>query len=113
MAAGKWRVVVVFDRQLDRLRDRIAFHPRDQRQREIEPRGYAAAGHDIAILDDTGLFVAGAHEREQMRIAPVRRRAFTLEQPCAAEQERAGADARHQLRASGLTRNEVDRRSVV
>src|SRR3546814_16224749 len=48
-----------------------------------------------------------------MRIGPMRRRALAREQSGAAEQEGAGANARHPPRVRGLPRDKIDRRAVV
>ena len=58
------------------LRHRVAVQSADQRQREIEPRRHPAAGHQIAILDDSRRHRFGADQRQQMGIGPMRRRAL-------------------------------------
>ena len=84
MAADEGRSRVIFDRKLDGLCDLVALQSSDQRQREIEARGHAAAGDDIPVFDDPCGFVGRADQRQQMRIAPVRRRAPARQQARAA-----------------------------
>lgn len=74
----------------------------DQREREVDPRGDAGGGPDVAVphVDavgvDADLRIAAA---ETVGAVPVRGRAPSVEEPCRREQEGAGADARHAPRA--------------
>ena len=51
-AGAEWRRRRIFEIELDRLRDLLAGELGDQRQREIDARGHAAAGHEIAVAHD-------------------------------------------------------------
>ena len=85
---------------------------RDQRQREIDACGHAAAGHEIAVADDPRLNGNRAESCEQIVRRPMGGRAFSLEQSRSAEHERSGAHRSDEPRPLRLPLHEVDRRLV-
>ena len=66
----------------------------------------------MAILDDAAADEFGTDQRQQMRVAPVRRGALAVEQSGAAKQKCARADAGYPLGVRRLTRDEIDRRGI-
>ena len=82
-------------------------------QGEVDSRGHAAAGDDIAV-DHHALGDRRRAERAQHLAAhPVRRGALALKQSRGAEHQRAGAHARDVARAFRLTADEVERLGIV
>ena len=85
---------------------------RDQRQREIDACGHAAAGHEIAVADDPRLNGNRAESLEQIVRRPMGGRALSLEQSRSAEHEGAGAHRSDEPRPFRLLSHKGDRRLV-
>ena len=70
-------------------------------QGEVDPRRHAASGDAIAVEDNALGHRFGAEQGKLVAPGPVAGGAVAAEQPGGAEDERAGAHARHPLRVGG------------
>src|SRR5262249_56144325 len=80
MAAMEGRLRVVFDPELDCLRGGLARDLRDDAQPEIDARGDASGGDQVAVSHHPGLLVGRPDERQEIRKGPMRRRPTAPEQ---------------------------------
>lgn len=76
----------------------LAANARGERQREVDPRRHAAAGHAVAIEYHALGHRLGAEPGELVARSPVRGGAIAAQQPGGGEQQRSGAHARHPRR---------------
>ena len=90
---------VIFERELDQPGMRLAADRGGEREREVDAGGDAAAGDAVAVEDDALGDRLGAEQGEMLAPGPVAGGAIAAEQPGGAEDQRAGADAGHPLRA--------------
>ena len=83
MAGVEGRRGVVLDAELDRLRHLRPGELGDDGEGEVDARRDAAGGEDVAVADDARLLVAGADQRQQVDVGPVRRGPPPLRNPAA------------------------------
>ena len=91
-AGRERRLGGVFQVQLDGLRDVGPCEFGDQRQGEVDPRRHAGSRDDALVAHDARLDRNGAEGGEEIERSPMRRRAFSPQQPGGAEGQRSGAD---------------------
>ena len=112
MTRAEWRGGRIFEIERDRLGDLFARELGEQRQREIDAGGHAAAGHEVVVAHDPRLNRNCAEGLEQVVRRPMGGRALSLQQSGGAEHERAGADRSDEPRPVRLPPHEGDRRLV-
>ena len=85
----------------------------DQREREVDAGGDAGGGEDAPVPDVDRVRVdghGGEAAAQRRGVLPVRGGPAALQQPGAAERERAGADGRDPARVRGQVRDRPDER---
>jgi hypothetical protein len=113
MTAIERRRRVILDAELDGLRDRLAGNLGDRTEAEIDARGDAACGDDVAVSHEPGLLVRGSDKGQEIRVGPVRRGTPSAEQAGGTQNERAGADRGDILCAARLRADELDGLPIV
>lgn len=79
----------IFERELHRFGLGPAEKPGDQKETEIDPRGDAAGGYQVSVLDDARVDGNGAEFGEEIMRVPMRRRPLALEQAGGTEHQGA------------------------
>src|SRR5271156_6729816 len=79
--AVEWRLRVVFDTDLDRLRHGVACDATDEMQRHVDAGGDAGRRDDLAILDDALGARIGGELAQFLEPRPMRSRRPSFEQP--------------------------------
>src|SRR5215831_5888901 len=108
MAGSKWRIGIVFETQLDCLRDRFTGDLGHDTKAKVDPRRNPARGDHVPVFDHAAPLMCRANERQQLRKGPVGRCTAPSEEPSNAENEGAGAYRRHVLRPSRLPSDEFN-----
>src|SRR5262245_32679 len=85
MSGIEWWRRVVLDAELDCLGGRLTRNLRYDAESEIDPRGDASCGDDVAVLYDPCFLVCRPDERQEIGISPMRRRPPPFEQACDTE----------------------------
>ena len=110
MASIERRGWVVLDPKLDGLRNLWPGHFGDDAECEVDARGDAARGEDMAVADDPTLLVTGADQRQQVYIGPMGRSPAPPQQSSRAKKKRSHAHGGDVLGALALARPSISPR---
>jgi uncharacterized protein YbjT (DUF2867 family) len=88
----EWRLWVVLDRELDRLRHVVAGDQLREAQRHVDTRRDSRGGDDLALLDDALERGLGAERAQLIEEQPMRSRAQALEDTGGAQQQGTSTD---------------------
>ena len=91
-AGIEWRMRIVFEGELNGLRDIGPGNLRHQGERKIDPRCNATAGESVPVANNAFFHRNRAHAWQQMVIRPMRRRLLPPQKARGAEDERSRAD---------------------